>query len=378
MDVQNYYKILGVKRNATQLIIETTYEGSRARHEAGLITPDEWALIHEAYQILSDPEHRMLYDEVLKQDNIQPPPAPAEPESTESAPAPQKPNLYDSYRRKQEQDPSSTPAWLADYRKKQESADQPAVNKTGRKTPSPQRVSITPQSTTTTKPKLEAPSARYQPRPTRPSQSKSGGSAFVTRFGIRLAIFVAVIIARFALGGGSDSDDNQNNYTFPTYSYRYSTTDYSSRYSSDRTSFSVTLTAIANWNTSILGGSGSSSNSGFVYATRTPTRVRTGPSNTPPPRVTRTSTLERCQVTNTSPEPVAIYQEMALDSLQVGSFEVAKILFTYRDKTEPDWLRIAEEQGVDVHLEVDNESVSIGDTYIYADDVKIDFCINSN
>ena len=365
MDVQNYYEILGIGRNATQLAIENAYEDFKALNAAGQSTASEWALIREAYQILSDPEHRMLYDEVLKQDEIQPAkPAP-----------PQKPSLDDNYRRNQQEDPTATPAWLVEYRNKQNAAsDIKDTKKSGRKTPSPQRITVTRQRTSQPKkPPLEAPSARYQPPPPRPTRSQK--RPYGIRSGAGLAIALILLVIRIALRADVNSDDNQRNFIFPTYSF--ATADYSafSDYST-RSSYGATWTAIARDGNSFFAGPGPSS--AFVYSTLTPTRVRIDPSNTPPPRITRSSTLERCQITNNSSESVTVYREMSLDSTPIGEFEAGKVLFAYRDQTQPDWLKIAEEQGVDIHLEVDTESVSIIDTYIYTDDVKIDFCINSN
>lgn len=71
MKVQDYYTILGVGRNATQLDIENAYEYFKTLYESGQVDAQRWQMIEEAYDILASVENRMLYDEVLKQE---PPP----------------------------------------------------------------------------------------------------------------------------------------------------------------------------------------------------------------------------------------------------------------------------------------------------------------
>ena len=67
MEVQDYYKVLGVGRNATQFDVENAFEHFKTLHNSGQLSLLQWESIEEAYQVLSSVENRMLFDEVLKQ-----------------------------------------------------------------------------------------------------------------------------------------------------------------------------------------------------------------------------------------------------------------------------------------------------------------------
>lgn len=364
MDMQNYYEILGVPRKAMQLAIETAYENFKGQYESEVKTPEEWQLIREAYQILGDPEHRMLYDEVLKQND--PKPEPIEPKST-------------------------TPAWLVEYRRKQaagetkqpnppiQRASSPPVRSVPERVPA--RHTSPPQSNKT----LEAPAgrpiqhakARYQ------LEDKRKYEWSALKFGISLAAAVTVIILRVITSSQSDAKTNEQTSFFKTREVAQITA--LATYSSSSSLFGQTTPRVTR----------------IPRATRTespftstpyPTVVRSPDSTTPEPTPTRTATplptttstptltrtprpptqiRQRCQVTNTSGKQVTIYENMALDSAKAGFLRVNKSLIVYRETGDAEWMQIADERA-------GTEYEEIMGAYLWAEDVEVNFCINSN
>lgn len=72
MRTEDYYELLGVGRNATQLDIENAYEYFKTLDKSGQIDQARWEKVQEAYKVLSSAKNRMLYDEVLKQNDTAP------------------------------------------------------------------------------------------------------------------------------------------------------------------------------------------------------------------------------------------------------------------------------------------------------------------
>ncbi len=66
--MKDYYKILGVKRNATQKEIKTAYRDLAKKHHpdaTGKNSDEQFKNIQEAYSTLSDPDKRSDYDACL-------------------------------------------------------------------------------------------------------------------------------------------------------------------------------------------------------------------------------------------------------------------------------------------------------------------------
>src|SRR5215469_7041473 len=67
MDYKDYYKVLGVQRNASQDEIKKTFHKLALKHHPDVNPGDKKAEarfkeISEAYEVLSDPEKRQKYD----------------------------------------------------------------------------------------------------------------------------------------------------------------------------------------------------------------------------------------------------------------------------------------------------------------------------
>lgn len=64
----NYYQILGLERDASTAAIEESFAQAQARRsEAGALSGSDFALIDRAYEVLSSPERRALYDSLLSE-----------------------------------------------------------------------------------------------------------------------------------------------------------------------------------------------------------------------------------------------------------------------------------------------------------------------
>ncbi len=66
--MKDYYKILGIKRNASQKEIKNAYRNLAKKHHpdaTGEKTDEQFKNIQEAYSTLSDPEKRSDYDTCL-------------------------------------------------------------------------------------------------------------------------------------------------------------------------------------------------------------------------------------------------------------------------------------------------------------------------
>ncbi|MCL6439078.1 MAG: J domain-containing protein [Rubrobacteraceae bacterium] len=65
-DRVNYYEVLGVSRNASQEEIHEAYRRlAKERHPDRGGSPEEFSLLQEAHEVLSDPERRRRHDEEL-------------------------------------------------------------------------------------------------------------------------------------------------------------------------------------------------------------------------------------------------------------------------------------------------------------------------
>src|SRR5712692_6277330 len=69
MEFRDYYKVLGVERNATGAQIKSAYRKLARKHHPDVNPGNKGAEnkfkeINEAYQVLSDPEKRKKYDEL--------------------------------------------------------------------------------------------------------------------------------------------------------------------------------------------------------------------------------------------------------------------------------------------------------------------------
>src|SRR6202165_1087954 len=69
VDYKDYYKILGVDKNASQKDIQKAYRGLARKHHPDVNPNDKGAEekfkeINEANEVLSDPEKRKQYDEL--------------------------------------------------------------------------------------------------------------------------------------------------------------------------------------------------------------------------------------------------------------------------------------------------------------------------
>src|SRR5216683_5512350 len=69
MEFRDYYKVLGVERNATAAQIKSAYRKLARKHHPDVNPNNKQAeqlfkQANEAYQVLSDPEKRKKYDEL--------------------------------------------------------------------------------------------------------------------------------------------------------------------------------------------------------------------------------------------------------------------------------------------------------------------------
>src|SRR6266852_2523139 len=69
MEFRDYYKVLGVERNATGAQIKSAYRKLARKHHPDVnpgnkSAEDKFKEINEAYEVLSDPEKRKRYDQL--------------------------------------------------------------------------------------------------------------------------------------------------------------------------------------------------------------------------------------------------------------------------------------------------------------------------
>ncbi len=403
MDVQDYYEILGVKRTATQLDIENAFERCKILYETDETQASRWKLIREAYQILSEPQHRRLYDAVLQQDAADQ--VESSPDETPESPS-QEPTTYHKGW-KHDKEEYETPDWLVKYRSLQDKSFEASTQKRPQrstvtpKKPTPQipdRVPAKPQAKTqSTSRQLEAPAGRYQPKqvnnPPRTNHKRYWGIR--SKRGLMVAFIVAMI--RIALR--SSYDGNDNDFRVPT--FIFATSDYSSIY---RFSTPTRLRIPTRVSNSSRSNSGSSTGYSFNdYRTQTAVANFTStpsstpfppdftPSATPTATYTPTATLtntalppsdarQRCQITNRSGDRISIYAEPDVDGAVVASLKEDRSLLVYRENEDDAWVWIPNEQ--DHTLVKDSFNITdldrIWDNYILVDDVRIDYCIKSH